>query len=142
MKFTKSFLLMAFTIGSLLSVAPFAHAAPKPIYEPDPILVPRAVTSEKARNIVRTVLTGRGWVVTDEGPNHMEARLNIRTHVAIVTIRLDDNITIRYKSSENLDYSAANAEIHGNYNGWIQNIEKDITTALRKTALDMTAATI
>ncbi|GEM_PF-326730 len=133
--------LIGVIIGSFLSVVPFANAAPKPIYEPDPIPIPRAVSTDNARSIVRTALLGRGWIVTNEGPGHMEARLNIRDHVAIVTIRLDDNVTIRYKSSENLDYSATNAEIHGNYNNWIQNIEKDITVALKKTALDMAAPT-
>ena len=68
-----------------------------------------------------------GWQINPKGPGKIEGILNIRRHQAIIDITYDTKaFNITYKDSVNLDYSEKNRTIHSNYNGWIQNLEKEI----------------
>ena len=59
----------------------------------------------------------------------MEGTLNLRSHTAIVDITYDTRTySIKYKDSTNLGYDGRN--IHSNYNGWIENLDKGIQTQL------------
>jgi hypothetical protein len=72
---------------------------------------------------------GLGWQMTPKGTGHMEGRLALRTHVAVVDVNYDrKSYSIVYKDSTNLDYDGSN--IHRNYNGWIQNLDKAIKVQL------------
>lgn len=72
---------------------------------------------------------GLGWQMKETKPGHMLATLHLRTHVAIVDINYSTtSFSITYKDSTNLDYDGTN--IHSNYNGWIQNLDKGIRTQL------------
>jgi len=68
---------------------------------------------------------GLGWQINEVSPGVLTGRLNLRTHMALVDITHDTKtFSIRYKDSTNLDYTGNN--IHSNYNGWIQNLERAI----------------
>ncbi|MGW8183237.1 MAG: hypothetical protein ACWGMT_04695 [Burkholderiales bacterium] len=70
-----------------------------------------------------------GWQMKEDKPGHMLGTLHLRTHVAVVDINYSTtSYSITYKDSTNLDYDGTN--IHSNYNGWIQNLEKGIRTQL------------
>ena len=72
---------------------------------------------------------GLGWQMSPKRPGHMEGRLALRTHVAVVDINYDrKSYSIVYKDSTNLNYDGSN--IHRNYNGWIQNLDKAIQVQL------------
>lgn len=70
-----------------------------------------------------------GWQMAPTQPGHITGTLYLRTHVAIVDVNYDQkNYSIKYRDSKNLDYDGTN--IHKNYNGWIQNLDKGIRTQL------------
>jgi hypothetical protein len=110
-------------------------AARQPVYHPEPIQIPCALGAEKIRATVRNSVLSRGWVPSDKGAGVVEARIDKKNLVAIVTIAFDaKNVRIRYKSSEGFSYEGegAGATIHSRYNSWIKNMEKDITLNLSR----------
>lgn len=55
--------------------------------------------------------------------------LTLRSHTAVVEIPYSStSYSIKHRSSVNLDEGGGN--IHKNYNGWIQNLNKGISTQL------------
>ena len=85
---------------------------------------PKASVAEISQVIMRAG-AGLGWQINEVSPGVLTGRLNLRTHMALVDITHDTKtFSIRYKDSTNLDYTGS--EIHSNYNGWIQNLEKAI----------------
>ncbi|SMM99144.1 hypothetical protein SPONL_398 [uncultured Candidatus Thioglobus sp.] len=69
--------------------------------------------------------SGLGWVMSKKSDGHILGRLALRSHLAIIDITYNkNNYSIKYKNSENLNYDGTN--IHTNYNGWIQNLQKAI----------------
>jgi hypothetical protein len=72
-----------------------------------------------------------GWRIADAGPGRLEGTLNLRTHTAVVDIPYSaTKYSILFKSGENL--KAADGNIHKNYNGWVQNLERGIRTELAR----------
>jgi hypothetical protein len=68
-----------------------------------------------------------GWKMKKVGKGHLVATLHLRSHVAVVDITFNDKTySIKYKDSQNLNYDGTN--IHSNYNGWIQNLDRAIQT--------------
>ena len=77
--------------------------------------------------IERAIVSGaqRGWTARAVEPGHIEARLVVRTHVAVVDIHYDESAySITYKQSDNLNYKAG--KIHRNYNRWVRNLDLDL----------------
>ena len=72
-----------------------------------------------------------GWQMNAVRPGLIVATLRVREHMAKVEIPYDRHTySIHYRDSENLDYDGAN--IHSNYNGWIQNLSREINTQLSR----------
>jgi hypothetical protein len=72
---------------------------------------------------------GLGWRIKPVSPGNLVGTLALRDHVAVVDIKVDtEKYSITYKDSTNLKYDGTN--IHSNYNGWIQNLEKSINAHL------------
>jgi len=70
-----------------------------------------------------------GWQMKETKPGHMLGTLYLRKHVAVVDVDYSvKSYSIRYKDSTELDYNSGN--IHPNYNGWIQNLDKGIRAQL------------
>ena len=66
----------------------------------------------------------------EEGPGVVSGTLFLRKHEARIEIPYSTTkYSITYKSSVNLDESA-DGQIHKNYNGWIQNLNRGITAQL------------
>lgn len=81
-----------------------------------------------ARAIVRAG-TQRGWIMQAIDSNTVRARLEVRSHTAVVDITFDrQTYNITYIDSTNLNYR--NGRIHRNYNRWIRNLENDIAVEL------------
>jgi len=82
-------------------------------------------TLEQVANAIQRAGISLGWQMIEKGPSAMEGRLNLRSHVAVVSITFDTKqFSIFYKDSNNLNYDGNT--IHKNYNGWVQNLEKAI----------------
>jgi hypothetical protein len=70
-----------------------------------------------------------GWKMQPVKPGHVVGTLNLRSHAAWVDVTYDTTTyNISYNNSANLNYDGAN--IHKNYNGWIQNLDKGIRAQL------------
>lgn len=85
-------------------------------------------TSATLADVTRTIKqagAGLGWQMMEKGPGHIEGKLLLRKHMALVDIQFDTKtFSIMYLDSSNLDYNGT--LIHSNYNGWIQNLERAI----------------
>ena len=80
---------------------------------------------EQIKKAIIIAGAGLGWRIKSQSPGHLIGTLNLREHTAIVDIKYTtENFSITYNSSTNLNYDGTN--IHSNYNGWIQNLEKSI----------------
>jgi hypothetical protein len=89
---------------------------------------PNPAADEVGRAIQRAG-AGLGWQIKPTTPGHMLGTLVLRKHVAVVDIRYSaKSYSINYKDSTELNYDGTN--IHPNYNGWIQNLDKAIRAQL------------
>lgn len=95
-----------------------------------PIVTNKANPSiDDIRQAIVRAATGLGWQVKTDRPGHMLGTLTLRTHVAVVDIDYDTKAySIKYKDSTNLFYDGSS--IHKNYNGWIQNLDRQIKAQL------------
>jgi hypothetical protein len=103
----------------------------QPVYDVNqaPITASRQPTMADVERAIRVAGASLGWQMTPKGPGQMEGTLNLRTHRAVVDVRYDtQTYSIKYKDSSNLNYDGSN--IHKNYNGWIQNLDKAIRAGL------------
>ena len=121
--------LKAILILLIASVIFVVGCVTKPIYnvENAPVTV-ASNTSYTLDDIKKAIIragVGLGWQMKEVSPGQILATLNIRTHMAQVTIDYNlQTYSITYKDSTNQNYDGTN--IHGNYNGWIQNLDNAI----------------
>ena len=119
---------------SALALAVFlvAACATKPLVnvENSALSAPGNVTMKQVEKAIYRGAADRGWTVTRLAPGQLEAKIHVRSHMAMVSITHDiETFSITYKKSENLDYDGV--RIHNNYNRWILNLRKAI---LRRTS--------
>jgi hypothetical protein len=89
----------------------------------------KALTHDQVRGAIVRAGAALGWQMKDEGPNTLVGSLTLRTHSAVVAITYSPaSYSIKYRTSTNLNESDGN--IHKNYNGWIQNLNKGIAAQL------------
>lgn len=70
-----------------------------------------------------------GWQMKDTKPGHILGTLYLRKHMAVVDVNYSaKSYSIVYKNSTELNYDGQN--IHPNYNGWIENLDKAIRAQL------------
>jgi hypothetical protein len=103
------------------------------LYKPGPIAVPAQVNSKKVDQIVKQKLDQRGWYIEKAQPGKVIARIQRGEAMAKIQVKYDkNNVTISYLDSQNFHYrkEGDNEFIHGRYNSWILNIERDINNEL------------
>ena len=87
-------------------------------------------TMDDVRQAIVRAGSSLGWEMNPDRPGHLTGRLALRTHVAVVDIdHTATSYSIKYRESTNLD--AKDGQIHKNYNGWIQNLDKAIKVQLQ-----------
>ena len=76
--------------------------------------------------------TEHRWRVRDQGEHMLVATLRVRAkHLAEVEIPYSkEHYSIKYLSSENLDYSGWHQRIHRNYNRWVQMLTETIDRSI------------
>ena len=119
-------------ICAMLAIGPAACTV-APIYNVTdaPTTTPsgKALQASQVRQVIITAGSSLGWRIVDAGPGRLQGTLNLRTHSAIVDIPYSAiKYSIQYKGGENL--MAADGTIHKNYNGWVQNLDRGIRSAL------------
>lgn len=122
-------------IGIALFVSVFlvlSGCKSKPIYniEEAPIIssVGNVSKTDVAKAIKRAGVT-LGWVMKDKDESEIIGVLNLRTHMAKISIKYTTEFySIKYLDSKELNYDGTN--IHSNYNGWIKNLDRGIQSQL------------
>lgn len=93
----------------------------------------KVLTAKNVEEAIVRAGTALGWKMKPDSEGHILGTLALRTHVAIVDINYTPKTySITYKDSTNLKHSGNN--IHSNYNGWIQNLEKGINNQINLSA--------
>jgi len=93
------------------------------------VVAPRAASMDDVTKAILRAGAQLGWQMTLEKPGHIVGRIALRTHTAVVDVTHDTKVfNIKYRASTNLDEGGG--QIHRNYNGWIQNLEKGIRAQL------------
>ncbi|KAA3611763.1 MAG: hypothetical protein DWQ01_06680 [Planctomycetota bacterium] len=114
-----------------------AACSATPLLDPEPF--PTQLNEEVTREAVIRGMAVRGWVVEEENPGRVLARLNLRSHVVKVLIRYDEEqVSLEYSDSANMDYQNSDDGefIHKNYNSWVRNLAGDIQAQLSVSRLD------
>ena len=89
----------------------------------------KPATTEQVRAAIVGAGTRLGWEMTPSDPGLVTGRLALRGHTAVVAVNYTArDYSITYKDSTNLDYR--DGQIHKNYNGWIENLDRDIRANL------------
>jgi hypothetical protein len=89
------------------------------------------LSASQVRAAIITAGTALGWHIADAGPGRLEGTLHLRNHTAVVGIPYSaTKYSIVFKSSENLE--EADGKIHKNYNGWVQNLDRQIRTEIAR----------
>ncbi|HEY0525231.1 MAG TPA: hypothetical protein VGD08_17690 [Stellaceae bacterium] len=123
--------LVRITVGAFLLLG-VAACRIAPVYnvEAHKFATPSAPLSVRAQQI-KQAGSSRGWKMTDTGPGEIRGNLNSGDRRASVVINFTPSeYAIRYAGSEGLDYSSG--QINKRYNGWVENLEKDIYSVSRK----------
>ncbi|MBA5248126.1 MAG: hypothetical protein FE834_01125 [Gammaproteobacteria bacterium] len=113
----------------VVSLALLVGCGVKPIKNINSATIYNKTSIENIEKAIVRAGVGLGWVMNKKSDGRIVGKLALRKHLAIVNITYDQNsYSINYVSSSNLDY--ANGKIHGNYNGWITNLEHAINSQL------------
>ena len=107
------------------------HIRTDPYVNDAPVVVSGAkqVSLDDVRVAISRAGTRLGWQMVAVENGVINARLNLRAHAAVVDVRYSvKSYSIVYKDSTNLDYRGGH--IHKNYNGWIQNLDREIRNEL------------
>ncbi|MDR9435512.1 MAG: hypothetical protein RI563_01440 [Thiohalophilus sp.] len=126
MKFSKWMMM-----GLLLAITALAGCRSNPVMNVDDaaISLQKQPSIEQVEKAIIRAGSSLGWNIKKVEPGKMEGRLMIRSHVAVVDITYDTrSYSIHYKDSTNLNYDGTN--IHSNYNGWVQNLDRNIQQQL------------
>jgi hypothetical protein len=133
----KKLITLTATVPLLLFLAAGpAHAGKHdPIYTPQPIQVPAGKGVGDVKNVIRKALFDKNWEVRETGAGHIQGMYTKSgkrgSHTAVIDIQYDAKaIRINYKDSENLNYNKEGNTIHGTYNSWVRNVEKNIRAGL------------
>ena len=119
-------------VGMMLLVAgctsrPIVNVTDQPVVS----AAGKELTADQVRNAIVSAGNGLGWVMTPVSPDLVSGRLMLRDHVAVVDVRYTaKTFSITYKDSTNLNYK--DGQIHRNYNGWIENLDRDIRNELMR----------
>ena len=94
-----------------------------------PVSNSKALPSSQVRQTIVTAGSALGWKFVDVKPGLLEGTLRLREHTAVVEIPYSTSkYSIVFKSGTNL--GEKDGQIHKNYNGWVQNLEKGINAGL------------
>ncbi len=124
-------LRMLIPLVSLLALA-VVGCRSNPVYnvaEAPVMTSTRSYSTSDVRNAILQAGASLGWQMKDVKPGLIVATLNVRDHMAQVDIPYNrQTYSIVYRDSQNLNYDGAN--IHSNYNGWVQRLNAAINARI------------
>ena len=122
-----------FMLAALAMAALLAGCNTQPIQNVNQTAVVNAagkpLTREQVRGAITRAGAALGWQMADEGSGKLVGTISLRKHTAVIEIPYSaSGYAVKYRSSVGLD--EGNGQIHKNYNGWIQNLQRGITAQL------------
>lgn len=127
--------LKTLVLSFIFATAPAMLSAKQrsqPLINPD-VAVPAGVTLDAAQQVVRTVLTTRGWTITQEKSGEIQASWQKQAISAAIRATINGkSVSVRHVSSAGLSYEkgASGEMIHPRYNIWMRNLQKDFGVGL------------
>jgi predicted small secreted protein len=95
-----------------------------------PITSPgKPLTMAEVQRAIERAGAGLGWQIKPVKPGQLTGQLDLRTHRALVDITHNTK-TYNIKYRDSTDLGAKDGQIHRNYNGWVQNLDKAIRAQL------------
>lgn len=86
----------------------------------------------KVEQAIITAAQRLNWSARKVSGNTIEATLVTRGHEVVVDILYTaKGYEIKYKNSTNMRYDAEKQTIHGNYNRWLQRLDRNIQKEIR-----------
>ncbi len=126
-----------FIFATALSISAAAQMPPVPLQNHERVAVSVSdktkLSPEAVKKAIAVAGASKGWRVVQESPGSIRLSINVRRHSATIDIGYSlDAYSIKYVSSENLDYAARDAveTIHPNYNRWLRFLIQTITAEL------------
>jgi type IV pilus biogenesis protein CpaD/CtpE len=123
------------TILIVIAVAVLASCRSAPVFNVDeaPIVIGtnKPVTVDDVKTAILRAGGKLGWQMTETQPGLVNARIALRSHTATADVRYSaKTYSIIYRNSTDLDRK--DGQIHKNYNGWVENLNREIRTELLK----------
>jgi hypothetical protein len=116
---------IAFALLGGCRTAPIHNVSDAPVV----VAAGKQATTDDVKMAILRAGGNLGWQMTQTGPGLINARIALRGHTASVDVNYNTKTyTITYRDSTNLD--AGGGQIHKNYNGWIENLDRDIRAQL------------
>ena len=107
-----------------------AAARKTELVEPPAIAVPAGLAHEDAVRAVKAALGHRGWTIESEKDGEIDAAYVASSHEARIALSIAAAaVTIKYVSSQNLDYKESDGQryIRSNYNAWVASVADTIS---------------
>jgi len=125
-------LIRALLVAGLLAIA-VAGCGSRPVMnvtaEPVVVTPGQTATNDNVRDAILRAGAALGWQMRPAAPGVVNGSINLRGHSANIDVEYTTrSYNIVYRSSSGLD--AQNGQIHKNYNGWIENLDRDIRANL------------
>ena len=127
----KKLVLRVFLVA--LGITAIIGCGVQPVYNVDEAAIVSSMDGKlKLDDVKKAIIRGGsslGWQMKEAGSGHIVGTLFLRKHMAQVDIKYSTkSYSITYKDSKELNYDGTN--IHSNYNGWIQNLQRNIDVQL------------
>ena len=91
----------------------------------------KVLQASQVRQAIVTAGATLGWKIVELKPGLLQGTLNLREHTAVVEIPYTTmTYSILFKSGINLN--DRDGQIHKNYNGWVQNLDRGIIAELTR----------
>lgn len=85
------------------------------------------------RDAIMQGCAGKRWIMSEDEPGVVTARLLLRRHMAEVKIPYTQNAyAIEYADSSRLHYNPQKHKIHSKYNQWVRNLDTNIARFAQK----------
>lgn len=125
MKIVKS----AIVVLGIASAVVLGACTTKPILNVKDSTIAKPVQAAQVRQAIISAGAVLGWKIVEVKPGLLEGTLVLREHTAVVEIPYTTSTySIVYKRGVNL--AEKDGQIHRNYNGWVQNLDKGIQAQL------------
>ena len=95
----------------------------------------KPATADQIRQAFMVGGARRNWTFTEEGPNKLVGKLNVRTHQIAVDIPISEGMySVLYKDSVNMKFGMEDGKkvIHPQYNNWVSNLLGDMRAELAR----------